>query len=457
MGPEQNNLNNKPYKASNKIIYPDNPNYDDDRKERNKAFDIRPNAIYFCENEQDVLDAMQLAKKNKWDVRIRAGRHSYEAFSAADNALVIDVSHINTMELSSDRSTVTIGSGCQLYDVYEYLNKSQLTYSAGSGATVCAGGLIQGGGIGFVSRYFGLSSDNVLSLKIVTANGSILTADRDQNPDLYWACCGGGGGNFGVVTHFTMKTWPAIDVGVFKIDYPWSCLREMLKNWFLVQNKGSNKLMIFAHVTSSKTGKIQSFGQYYGSLDQMKKEISPLMDIKGAHITEMKEETFFQAVIEHSGSIKPHPIHPFIQERPFKARSFFIKKALDDNAIDVIEQLHSRADCPIDTVSIIDSWGGEIAALAPDYNAFVHRDALASMQNLVYWDNDKEKEANTKWSQDFADAFRSFTKGSYRNYPDLDLKDWQQEYYGKHYQRLVEIKQKYDPGNLFHFEQSIGK
>ncbi len=436
-----------------KIVRKSDPSYNEDREERNRAFDIKPEAIYFCSSEQDVIDALNYAKLYNLEVRLRSGRHSYEAFSTANGALIIDVSFINTISLSDDKKTVRLGAGCLLYDIYQQLWKEKLTIAAGSCGTVGIAGLALGGGIGFSARRIGLSCDNIVSLDIVTAQKKHLTINRDVEPDLFWACCGAGGGNFGVVTHITMRTHPVSIVGLFNITYPWDMLEDIMVNWFATQQNASENLMLFARVGCVKNGKITSFGQYFGLQKEMEEQIQALVHIKGAQTT-LKEVNFFEAVKEHAGSIKPHTMH-FQQQKPFKARSMFVKKTFGPEAMNILRTYHTRDDCPATAITIFDSWGKQTAIPPKDYNAFAHRDAIASIQNLVTWTKGEDKSPLVKWSGEFAQALRQYTQGSYINYPDIDLPNWQQEYYGDHYERLVSIKKAYDPDNIFDFQQSI--
>lgn len=205
-----------------RVVAPWDPGYDDARLDYNARFDdIHPGLIVFCQTVQDVEEAVRWARRHRIRLRIRSGRHSYEAYSILNRGLVIDVSAINHIDCDPDEGTAQIGAGAQLIDVYQTLwDQGRVTVPGGSCATVGIAGLTLGGGFGLVSRQFGLTIDAVESMQMIDARGRRVDAAPEVHDDLFWALRGGGTNNFGVVTEFTFQTFPVGLVTIFSLQWP---------------------------------------------------------------------------------------------------------------------------------------------------------------------------------------------------------------------------------------------
>ncbi|CBZ02083.1 FAD-linked oxidoreductase family [Clostridium botulinum H04402 065] len=190
------------------VITPTSNYYDDARQVWNRAIDKYPAAIAYCKTYEDVKKAILFARKNNFKIRVRCGGHNYEGFSIADDALIIDISNLNKIQINYECNTVTVESGAFLGQVYNFLGASEYPFPGGSCPTVGISGVVLGGGWGYSSRYFGLTCDSLLELKMIDYRGCLLTANKNINSDLYWACKGGGGGNFGIVVSMTFKLPP---------------------------------------------------------------------------------------------------------------------------------------------------------------------------------------------------------------------------------------------------------
>ncbi|MDQ3822412.1 MAG: FAD-binding oxidoreductase, partial [Actinomycetota bacterium] len=213
------------------VVTPSESRYTSARLLFNTRFDaIKPRAIAFCENAADVQKAVRWARKHDVRISARSGGHSYGGYSAGPG-LVVDVSRIDGISVNPQARTATIGAGARLIDVYAELWKHGLAIPGGSCPSVGIAGLALGGGVGFSSRKLGLTSDNVRGLRIVTADGRARNASAREHGDLFWACRGGGGGNFGVATSFAFRAHPVGNVATYAIDWPWSDALEAVAAW----------------------------------------------------------------------------------------------------------------------------------------------------------------------------------------------------------------------------------
>jgi FAD/FMN-containing dehydrogenase len=206
-------------KLSGALLLPEDAGYADAKVGFNPLFDQqKPAAVAKCSSADQVRDCV-LAAAGRVPIAGRSGGHSYAGYSTPTGGLVIDVAPMSQIQIKDER-TVVIGAGAKLKDVYEVLAQSRRCLPAGTCPTVGIAGLTLGGGVGVLTRKYGLTCDHLLSAEVVAADGRILTASAESEPDLYWALRGGGGGNFGIVTSFTFSTDPAPNLVVFSLKFP---------------------------------------------------------------------------------------------------------------------------------------------------------------------------------------------------------------------------------------------
>jgi FAD/FMN-containing dehydrogenase len=430
-------------------VTPSSPDYDTARACLNKNFDLYPAVIYFCETAEDVSESIKKAKSLNKKVRVRSGRHSYEAFSNGNDVAIIDVSSMKNFQLSFDKKTAKIGAGMGLMDVYNMLwDKNKLTIPGGSCPNVGISGLVLGGGVSFASRKMGLTCDSVIEFEMVDANGKILNIRADNEySDLFWACCGAGNGNFGVVTSITFITHPVNNVAIYHIDLDWNKIQESSNTWFEVLKTAPRELMMFLKFSKSGSQKsISTFGQFFGTVEDLTQILQPLLKLSTS--TPSIEEVDYITAMQHwaGGSSTP--------PRYFKASSMYLSNPWPKSALKVIDKLFSETEIT-DAFLVVDSYGGAISDVKPDATAFIHRDVLGSVQTYVTWTDGEQSTKQEQWLHHLRQALDIYGQGAYFNYPDINLKNWQDQYYGKHYLRLQKLKAKYDPENLFTYEQAI--
>ena len=191
------------------VVRARNPGYEAARVGWNRLYSRYPETIVFCAETQDVLNAVRWAREQGIAMRARSGRHSLDGWSSLDGGVVIDVSRMKSVSIDEAAGTATVGTGLTQKEVVPALGERGFVIPTGSEGGVGLGGVVLGGGFGLLTRSFGLASDNLLAAEIVVADGpnsaKVITADEHSNPDLLWACRGGGGGNFGITTSYTLK------------------------------------------------------------------------------------------------------------------------------------------------------------------------------------------------------------------------------------------------------------
>jgi FAD/FMN-containing dehydrogenase len=342
---------------------------------------------------------------------------------------------------------------------------------AGTCPSVGIAGLTLGGGHGYASRKLGLACDALVGLTIVTASGEVLRCDAHRHADLFWACRGGGGGNFGVVTSFTFRTTPVGEVATYVLEWPWAQVREVVAAWQAFAPHAPEALSLDLNLTATDTRPhVTSAGQYLGSAADLKRALAPLLAVGTPSHVEIVPRTFLEAALHFAGCDREgveqcrradRSPHGTVQRETWKAKSDYVKRPLPRAAVDVmVRALEGRvADPALGRGTILlDAYGGAIARVPKAATAFVHRDALCSAQYLVYWPagNAARAAANLAWMRGFYASLRPWMSGeAYVNYIDPELRGWQRAYYGSNYARLRRVKHRYDPTGFFRFAQSI--
>lgn len=452
-----------------RIVTPQDPEYNLAKKVLNSRIPSNPAAILYCYNEADIIEAIKLSQKNSKIIRVRSTGHSYEGFSTGDDMIyVIDVSNINSCTLSEDGKFATVGAGAQLYNnVYLPLwNQGRVSIPAGSCPTVGIAGLLSGGGFSFSGRKYGLTCDSVIELRIITADAKVRVVNKEQEPELFWACCGAGNGNFGVISSCTLMCFPATDVSTYHLEWDLTQLDfyTPLRKWFKLLATAPVALMPFFKINKQQ-GKVQltSFGQFYGPQDQLEQMITstlgqlPTVDLEFATYSNID-------AIRHWGGIHEDPAPQIysahhINQTPdtyFKASSVMIAQIPPESAVKQIEDIfYNQA---VNCFLTMDGCQGGISSTKPaDYNAYAHRTALSSAQIYANWTEDdiQEEQKNINVVEALREILEPFGGGAYVNYCDVLIPDWLHQYYGSHIQKLQSVKNMYDPLNIFHYSQSI--
>jgi FAD/FMN-containing dehydrogenase len=438
-------------KPPGRVIVPGDPGYDRARQVWNSIYTARPAKIIYCRDATDVSAALGRALHRGSPFRLRCGGHSYEGYSTIDDGIVIDVTDMNQVSVSSDRKTAVIGAGSRLGDIYSARSAEGLTIPAGTCPRVGISGLTLGGGVGLLVRAEGLLIDSLLSLEMVDARGRVLTVDRNNHPDLFWACRGGGGGNFGIATSFTFRLVPIEVATVFTVTWPWEDFEAAFGAWEHWAPVADERISMFFAPLPKSHGIVTVLGQFKGTKDELTPLLEPISGVGQPTIVRNEFTSYLDAV--NAVAKLEGPFAAAATTR-VKAKTSFASDPLGPEAIRTFQE--HMAQAPTGAVPTLYAMGGAISRVRPEETAFVHRDARFFIAYQTTWSSPDDDRTNFDWCENFYAAMRPYvTGGAYVNIPDRTLPDWLCAYYGDNLARLVEVKRAYDPKDVFHFPQSI--
>ncbi|CAG8482140.1 2767_t:CDS:2 [Ambispora leptoticha] len=417
---------------------------------------LPPAAFVYAANVADVQVAVKCAAASNINVAPRSGGHSYEVYSLGgkDGSLVIDLTNLNQIAIDTTAKTAIIGAGNRLGPIHYALSQAGYLIPIGSCPDVGIGGFTLGGGYGLYSRKFGLAVDNVLSIDMVDANGNLITASPNQNSDLFFALRGAGGGNYGVVTSFIFNITP-IQTQVTSFQYHWTTNATQTLIPVIEKYATNGPDEVTFRLIWSKAG-LEIQGAYFGLQSGLSNVLRSILAVPGYRTIRVAQESFYDSVVFFSNRSDSFVRKPTHQSFYFKAKSMYIgSSGLSAAGIDAFNNYLASPACR--TYAIINIYGGVINRVPSNAMAFVHRDPLLLIQLTNGWMNSSLTTNCLNNINSFSASFQSqYTSPySYQNYIDRDLSNWQNAYYGANYQKLVNIKAKYDPNNLFAFPQSI--
>ncbi len=419
---------------------------------------LHPAAVVKVRDVADVQAVMKWANQFDVNLRARSGGHSYAGYSTTDSGVVVDLSHFRSVQASSGKRRATVGAGVGLIRMYSKLAKKGLTVPGGSCPTVGISGLALGGGMGFASRKYGLTCDNITGASIVTPDGMLRAVDGNTNPGLLWACQGGGGGNFGIVTDLTFKTYRVNSASYYFASWPWSQADQVLKAWQqLTADASPNLCPFFSLLAGASSPKVHSEGQFFGSESAMRQALKPLTDVDGVQLTVGTAD--YGDLMKRWAGCSNEGLKSC--EKPdrssFYAASDYVRDALDSSGrAAMIAAIEDRQSEGASGAILLDGYGGAINQVHPTSTAFVHRDQLYCIQYYTQPAAKSERKAAKKWIGAARKRMSPYVSGqAYQNYIDPNLRGWQQAYYGENYERLVQVKTKYDPDNRLRFRQGI--
>jgi FAD/FMN-containing dehydrogenase len=435
------------------FLTPGTPKYDQYLPSSNLRTTLRPALRALCKTGQSVAAMLDWVRTNGLPFALRSGGHSYEGFSQTVS-VVIDTRRIERVALDVNHQAVTVGAGASLGTVYKALKGTGFAFAAGSCPTVGVSGHALGGGFGLLGRAYGLTCDNLLSIKMVTADGKMLTADDQENPDLFWATRGGGGGSFGIATEFSFRVQPLSQVLVFGVTWTLSKAKalRLFKAWQQWAPVTSNAITSILKVGSRSDGKLslRCIGQSTGLESALRHELNTLLTLDQPSVPlNIKTLTFFDAVDHFSGGWA-------YETNYFKAKSDYVVNGLSDSGVQALLEALKGAPAG-QIVALCDAYGGAIANLPSSASAFVHRDQQTfCIQYYSSWTRAADSPARLRnMSKVYAAMRPHVPTACYVNYSDLDLPDWATSYWGSNLARLRQIKSKYDPANIFRHAQSV--
>jgi FAD/FMN-containing dehydrogenase len=435
-----------------RVLVPESKDFGSYNMSFNKRTEIAPRVRVVAGSAKAVSSTMLWAANNGLSFAIRSGGHSYEGYSQSPD-LVIDVRGMTGIKLSTDKKSVSVGSGSTLGSVYRALWPSRLAIPAGSCFPVGVAGHSLGGGFGLLGRPFGLACDSVLSMEVVDASGQVRNVSEQENPDLFWALRGGGNGNFGVVTNFNFRTSAVNMVARFGITWskPIAQAARIVQAWQQWLEDLPPAITGTLHLDKAAGGqiKVHMAGLSVGSESKLKVELKRFQKLAGpADQVSTKTQAFKDAATVFNGN---GPDFVFM-----KAKSDYITEPLTDQGILTLLGNLQKAAAPISV--LCDTYGGAINKVASDATAFVHRGKTKYViQYYKEWEQAGGSDANIAVMRTLYESMRPYVSGgAYVNYCDLDLGDgYAKAYWGDNLPRLMTIKARLDPNNIFKHAQSV--
>jgi FAD/FMN-containing dehydrogenase len=450
------------------VIEPGSVEYAALSKLNNARFDhIQPQGVVLCSTPADVVETVGFIRSLRLETATRCGGHCFAGRSSTPG-LLIDVSALSSVSLSN--GIASIGAGARLGEVYSALGASGVTIPGGSCPSVGVAGLTLGGGLGWLGRKYGLTSDHLVGAQIVVADGRILSCDEGHHADLFWALRGAGTGHFGVVVELRFQPLPAPPVAtIFSLTWPFSHAARVVDAWLgwagLAPDEIAASLDLRASEDPMEPPSCEVFGMSLGT----RSDTVELLEAFTARLntsptSTLVEEMTYQQALRHWADRADErleaPRAPKTKRRYEAIKSEFFARPLPPEAVVALVDNLTAERVPGSFREVDCSpWGGAYNRVPADATAFAHRDARYWLKHTAAVDGDaeaQEKLAAERWASRSWQTVRGWGTGHvFPNFPDPNLADWGHAYYGANYERLLELKHHYDRHNVFHFHQSL--
>ncbi|GAB4003325.1 FAD-binding oxidoreductase [Nocardioides ultimimeridianus] len=434
---------------SGSLAVPGDPAYDRVRLLQNPRYDAeRPLAVLSAAAPRDITTGLAFAQDHGLPIAIRSGGHGYPGWSGGGRprALVIDVRPLSAVTWSG--TTATIGAGAALAQVYDRIAARGRAIPGGSCATVGIGGLALGGGVGVLTRALGLTCDAVRSMQVVTADGRVRTASADQEPDLFWALRGGGGGHLGVVTSFELATSLAPTITSFYLAWPWPSAADVVDAWQrwapTADHRLWSTLKLLGGATHPSGPTVFVSGTWIGAASALDTRLDGLLSAlpppsgRTVHV-----RGYADAMAAYGGAGAPR--------EAFAATSHVAYDLLDRTGIaDLVAAVEAVGRAGLkETGASIDALGGVAGEPAPGDTAFVHRAALATVQYTATFPSGTAAQADRAVHRLRGAMQPHWGDHAYVNYADASLPDYRSAYFGDNAPRLAQVRATYDPHGFF--------
>ncbi|MGH2944421.1 MAG: FAD-binding oxidoreductase, partial [Solirubrobacteraceae bacterium] len=415
---------------------------------------IRPSAVLSVASVADVARGIGWAREHGIPVVARGGGHSYAGHSV-NTGLVLDLRGLDDVRADPSTGRVTVAGGTRMGKLYAELQRHDLALPLGNSDDVAIGGLVLGGGVAAVSRSFGLTCDSLVETEIVLADGETLTCSETENADLFWACRGGGGGNFGVNTSFTFQARPAPVGSTCLLLWRWAHAAEVLAVMQEVMRDAPDAFAarIGASRAVGEEGVVSVVGQHLGPAEELRELLAPALAIAEPHRVDIADRTWAEA---------KDFLHHTTSGDPFAARTRCTPEPLSE---DGVATMLSAVDAwpgsgnPDGAGVALFTWGGAINRVPATATAFAHRDVLFLVSMDTSWSTSDPPAIvrdNLAWLAALHGEMGAFaTDAAYANLTDPDLPDWRSSHHGANLARLADVKRRYDPDRVFSFAQAI--
>jgi FAD/FMN-containing dehydrogenase len=450
------------------------PGYDEARLVQNPRFDsASPQGILVAASVDDVVAGLAFARAAAVPVALRSGGHSYPGWSAggADGtdvppSLVISTADLDTVTVGEE--TVTVGPGARLASVYAALGEAGRAIGSGSCGTVGIGGITLGGGVGVLSRSFGLTADQLTEVELVTADGRVVRANAEEESDLFWASRGGGGGSLGVVTSLTFATRAAPEVSSFSLAFPWTDAATVIGAWEqwapVADDRLWSSLALRAGARHPSGPSITVSGTWTGPAEELQPLLDaftgPLRRIYGVPRTasDSVRRSFADAMLFYAGCATEEectttaPDGVLARESSSATSSIGARALTVDEAIRLVDAVTAAGSLPgLDEVGVsLDALGGAVGRVAADATPVPFRGALYTVQYTAVFADGADPAPFDRLVRGLRSTMVSaWGTGAYVNYADAAVEDPARDYFGGNAARLAAIKKAVDPDRVF--------
>lgn len=439
------------------IFQPEQPGYDEARSVWNGMIDKKPALITRCRTTADVVECVRFARREDLTVAVRGGGHNIAGHAVCNDGLVIDLSSMRSVEVDPDNQTARVGPGAVWADVDQQTQAFGLAVPGGLVSSTGVAGLTLGGGFGWLSRKFGLTCDCLLSAEVVTADGRRIKASEAENPDLFWGLRGGGG-NFGVVTSFEFQlheVGPEVLSGL--LLYRLEDAPGVIRHYREVMAGAPDELSCYLLFRPAPPAPF------------LPKEIHgrPILALVMCYAGDPAAGEEATRPLRRFGEpladkVAPRPYTEFQQISDAKWQPGFrdywkaaYLEGLSDDAIDTLVRFAETIPTSLTDFKIA-HFEGAVSRKPSDYTAFPHRQAPFVININTRWEDPAEDEAHIAWTRELFEAIQPFsTGGAYVSFLGEEGQDRVKAAFGENYERLVEVKTKYDPENFFRLNQNI--
>ncbi|WP_306057432.1 FAD-binding oxidoreductase [Natronococcus wangiae] len=439
-----------------KVLQSGDDSYDEARSIWNAMIDREPAVIVRPAGAADVMTAVEFARERDLPLSVKGGGHNVAGNAVCDDCLTIDLSSMSSVRVDRTAQSARVGPGATMADLDHETQAFGLATPGGVISTTGVAGVTLGGGIGWLSRKYGLSIDNLRSVDVVTADGEVVTANEDENPDLFWAIRGGSG-NFGIVTSFEFDLHEVgPDVLFGPIVYPYEDAPDVLARYEEFTRGAPRECTVWANSVAAPplpflpeevhgTTVLILVGFYAGDLDEGEAVLEPLREY-GDPIADAVEPTRYTEAQSLLDDLYAEGARNY-----WKAPNF---TALGEETIDTILEYAERLPTPQSEI-LIHQVGGAVNDVASDATAYPHRDTEFIVTVAARWEDPTKDDECIAWVRECHDALaEGATGGTYVNF-EGDREGRERNAYGENYDRLVESKNEYDPENLFRLNQNV--
>ncbi len=435
---------------SGSVLGPDDESYDATRAVHNGLVDRRPALIVRCRTTSDVVAALAVARQAGLEVSVRGGGHNVAGRAVTDGGVMIDLAEMRRVAIDPDADTATAEGGVVWAELNDAAAEHGLAVTGGAISTTGIAGLTLGGGLGWLMAKYGLAADNLLAVELVTADGEVLDVDADSHPDLFWALRGGGG-NFGVATSFTYRLHPLRTIVGGLVAHPIDAAPDLLRFYRDAVGSAPDDLSVFAGLVHAPDGSGAKLAAmvvcHTGDEAAAERDLEPF-------------KTWGSPVVVDVGAM-PYPVMNTLLDGGFPTGSLnywlsSFTRGLPDELIDIAVERFATVPSPMSAI-LLEHFHGAVTRVGPTETAVPHREAGWNLVLPSVWMDPAETEANIAWTRETFAALRPhFGAGRWLNYlGDDQADDAVRAAYGPNYDRLQEVKRRYDPDNVFHLNHNI--